>query len=69
MVRDVRREGRTAGGAAGDEYSAIPAERLCAMAPRGRDPKKPEHRRILCLPEIIETTVTRDRKGRFLKRP
>jgi hypothetical protein len=50
-----------------DDFKGIPPGTLCAIF-NGREPKKPEHRRILGLPEIIVHRAVRDPKtGRFIK--
>lgn len=52
--------------AAMDEFKGIPPGTLCSFY-NGREPKKPEHRRILGLPEIIIHRVVRDPiTGRFI---
>lgn len=47
-------------------FQGVSPGTLCAIA-KGRDPKDPEIRRILGLPEIITIQVKRDRKGKFEK--
>ena len=50
-----------------DDFKGIPPGTLCAIA-KGREPMKPEHRRILNLADVSVVLHLRDPKtGRFVK--